>query len=150
MKTILTVLVIALLPLGAGAAESEVPKDRVEVASPLKGVFRTSPGASQPDRISLGFDINYELLSEPNAVLALAFDDGQEMKFETFNSARVTRGHGMVTLGGGMRLIERDNLHVLIVLKKANAAPGDKPLAVTSFTIPLKNRFATMDRGSGR
>lgn len=150
MKTILTLLVIALLPLGVAAAESETPKDRVEVASPLKGVFRTSPGASQPDRISLGFDINYELLSEPDAVVSLAFDDGREMQFETFNSATVTRGHGMVTLGGSMRLIQRDNLHVLVVLKKAKSAPGDKPLASTAFTIQLTNRVVTMDRGSGR
>ena len=151
MKTIFTSLVIALLPLAAAApAESEQPQDRVEVASPLKGVFRTSPGASQPDRVSLGFDINYELLSEPNAVLALAFDDGKEMQFETFNSATVGRGRGRVTLGGSMRLIQRDNLHVMIVLKKPKSASGDTPLAATVFTVHLTNRVATIDRGSGR
>jgi len=69
--------------------------------------------------------------------VSLALDDVDEMKFTTFDSATVSSGSGVTDMKASARLIQRQSLHAIVVLKKKDAKPGEQPLAMTGFTIDL-------------
>src|SRR6185295_3694615 len=103
-------------------------------------------GSDRPDRVHIRVNIRYELFIADAGTVSLALNDRGEMDFSTFASAKVTRGQGEFDLKAEIRMLESDTLRCMVILMKSDATPADKPLAVTTVSINLKELRATRQR----
>lgn len=140
-------LVGGVIARGSGASDSQkLWVDSVTVTDQSTLYATSSAGSDRPDRIHLRVNIRYELFSADAGTVALALNDKGEMNFSTFNSAKVTRGQGEIDLKAEVRMLESDTLRCVVMLTNPHPAPGEKPLALATVSVNLKELRATRQR----
>ena len=125
--------------LFCGAKLVEPAKDFVVIDGRSTFSASTSAGDSQPDRVAVRLEVNYGLAGANQGTLSLALDERDDLQFSTYDHADIKQGSGAIALRGAVRVFGRDTLHGLVLLTKANAAPGEKPLALATLAIDLRH-----------